>query len=140
MAATSPMSAPLSAAAAVRVASKSLWGKWGRRWRQTASLSSDAVALIEQKSRHLLHHLMLILMELILLMGQCLEVLAHLLGRVGSRSCRELTLICQSRHLSRDRFCGVIVRIVGGESTKCILLEWKGGGISLVARGGGCLH
>jgi hypothetical protein len=35
-------------------------------------LSSDAsssVALVEQKSRHLRHHLMLILMELILLMG-----------------------------------------------------------------------
>jgi len=79
---------------------------------------------------------MLILMELILLMGQCLEVLAHLLGQVGSRSRRELVLICQSRHLSRDRFCGVIVRIVGGESTKRILLEWKGEGISLVARGG----
>ena len=39
------------------------------------SLASDAasgVALIEKKSRHLLHHMMLVLMELILLMGQCL--------------------------------------------------------------------
>ncbi len=77
-------------------------------------------------------------MMLLLLMGQCLDVLAHLLGRVGGRSCHELALISQSRHLSRDRFCGVMVRIVGGESTKCILLEWKGGGISLVACSGGC--
>jgi len=72
MAATSPMSAPLSAAAIVRVASESLWGKWGRGWRRTASLSSDAsssVTLVEQKSSHLIHHLTLISMELILLMG-----------------------------------------------------------------------
>jgi hypothetical protein len=80
---TGPTSASLSATATVVrsatatvvVASESVWGKWGRRWRQTKSLVSDAasgVALIEQKSRHLLHHLMLVLMELILLMGQCL--------------------------------------------------------------------
>ena len=42
-------------------------------------------------------------------MGQCLDVLAHLLGRVGNRSRREVALICQSRHLSRDRFQGVII-------------------------------
>ncbi len=100
--------------------------------------ASSSVTLVQQKSHHLLHHLMLILMELILLMGQCLEVLAHLLGRVGSRSCRELALIYQGRHLSHNRFGGVVVRIVGGKSAKCILLEWKGGGISLVARSGGC--
>ena len=53
------------------------------------SLASDAAsgtALIERKSRHLLHHLMLVSMELLLLMGQCLDVLAHFLGRVGGRS------------------------------------------------------
>jgi hypothetical protein len=55
-----------------------------------ASNVASSVALIERKSRHLLHHLMLILMEEILLLGQC------------------------------------------------ILLEWQGGCISLMARGGGC--
>jgi hypothetical protein len=85
--------------------------------------AASSVTLIEQKSRHLLHHLMLVLMELILLMGQCLKVLAHLLGRVGGHSHPELALICQSCHLSHDHFCGVIVQIVGNEST-----EWKGRG------------
>ena len=58
----------LSAAANVVVASESVWGKWGRRWRRTMSLASDAAsgtALIERKSRHLLHHLMLVLMDLL---------------------------------------------------------------------------
>ena len=66
--ATSPTSASLSAAVTVWVATESVWGKWGRRWRQTASLLSDAsssIALVERKSHHLLHHLMLILIELI---------------------------------------------------------------------------
>ena len=78
---------------------------------------------------------MLVLMELLLLMGQCFDVLAHLLGQVGGHRCSQLALICQSRHLSRDPFGGVIVGIVGGESTKPNLLEWRGRGISLVARG-----
>ncbi len=74
---TLSMSLSLSAAATVVGASKSVGGKWGRRWksvggkcgrrlRRTASLSSDAVsrvALIERKSCHLFHHSMLILME-----------------------------------------------------------------------------
>ena len=127
----------LSAVSSVVVFSESVWGKRGRRWR----LSSDAtssVALIEQKSCHLLHHLMLILIEEILLLGQCLDVLAHLLGRIGGLSCRELALICQRRHLRRNRFSGVFVRFVAGESTKRILLKWKGGCISLMACGGGC--
>ena len=81
---------------------------------------------------------MLILMEEILLVGQCLNVLAHLLGRVGGGGCRQLTLIRQRRHLCRDHFGGFFIRIVGGESTKCILLEWKGWGISLMTRSGGC--
>ena len=77
------MSAPLSTMAPISVASESVWGKWGRWCRWTTTLAPDAsssVALVEQMSRHLLHHSMLILMELILLMDQCLEVLAHLLG------------------------------------------------------------
>ena len=44
----------------------------------------------------------------------------------------------QSRHLGGDRSSRVVVQIVGGKSTKCILLEWKGGVISLMACGGGC--
>ena len=51
--------------------------------RLTASRACDAsssIALAERKSGHLLHHLMLILMEKVLLVGQCLNVLAHLLG------------------------------------------------------------
>jgi hypothetical protein len=82
---------------------------------------------------------MLILMEEILLVGQCLNVLAHLLGRVGGGGSRQLTLIRQCRHLCRDRFGGVVlIRVVAGESTKCIMLEWEGGGIALMACGGGC--
>jgi hypothetical protein len=47
-------------------ASESVGGKWGRLLRLTATRTSDAassIALIERQSRHLLHHLMLILME-----------------------------------------------------------------------------
>ena len=90
---TTTTSTSLAAASTVVGASESIGGIWGRRWRRTASLASNvasSVALIERKSRHLLHHLMLILMEEILLLGQC------------------------------------------------ILLEWQGGCISLMARGGGC--
>ena len=42
--------------------------------------ASSSIALVKRKSGHLLHHLMLILMEKVLLVGQCLNVLAHLLG------------------------------------------------------------
>ena len=78
---------------------------------------------------------MLILMEEILLVGQCLNVLAHLLGPVGGGGSRQLTLIHQCRHLCRDRFGGVIfIQVVAGESTKHIMLEWKGRGIALMAR------
>ena len=59
---------------------------------------------------------MLILMEEIF-------VLAHVLRRVGGGGCRQLTLIRQRRHLCRDRFGGFFIGIVGGESTKRILLE-----------------
>jgi hypothetical protein len=71
--------------------------------------------------------------------GQCLHVLAHLLGRVGGSGGRQLTLIRQGRHLCRDCFGRVVfIRVVAGESTKCIMLEWKGGCIALMACGGGC--
>ena len=70
---------------------------------------------------------MLILMEKILLVGQCLSVLAHLLGRVGGGGSHQLTLIRQCRHLCRDHFDGVVfIRVVASESTKRIMLEWKG--------------
>ena len=82
--------------------------------------------------------MVLILVELFLLMGQCLDVLIHFLGRVGGCRRCELALIRQGRHLGCDRFGRVIVRIISGESSKRILLEWKGRGISLMARGGGC--
>jgi hypothetical protein len=51
---------------------------------------------------------MLILMEEILLVGQCLHVLAHLLGQVGGGGSRQLTLIRQCRHLCRNRVGGVV--------------------------------
>ncbi len=63
--------------------SESVGGKWGRRLRLTPSWRTNAtssIALIERQSCHLLHHLMLILMEEILLVGQCLNAMAHLLG------------------------------------------------------------
>jgi len=47
---------------------------------------------------------MLILMEEILLVGQCLNAMAHLLGRVGGGGCHQLTLIRQRRHLCPDGF------------------------------------
>jgi len=82
---------------------------------------------------------MLILMEEILLVGQCLHVLAHLLGRVGGSGSRQLTLISQCRHLCCDCSSGVVfIQVVAGKSTKRIMLEWKGGGIALMACGGGC--
>ena len=81
---------------------------------------------------------MLILIEEFLLVGQCLNVLAHLLGRVGGSGSCQLTLIRQCCHLCCYRFSGVfLIRVVAGECTKCILLVWKGRGISLIARGGG---
>ena len=82
---------------------------------------------------------MLILMEEFLLVGQCLNVLAHLLGRVGGSGSRQLTLIRQRCHLCHGHFGEVVlIRVVADESTKRILLVWKGGGIALMARGGGC--
>jgi len=82
---------------------------------------------------------MLILMEEILLVGQCVHVLAHLLGRVGGSGSHQLTLIRQCRHLCRNCFCGVVfIQVIASESTKRILLEWKGRGITLMACGGGC--
>ncbi len=82
---------------------------------------------------------MLFLMEEILLVGQRLHVLAYLLGQVGGGGSRQLTLIRQCRHLCHDRFGGVVsIQVIAGESTKCIMLEWEGEGIALMARGGGC--
>ena len=82
---------------------------------------------------------MLILMEEILLVGQCLNVLAHLLGRVRGGGSRQLTLIRQCRDLCRDRFGRVVfIQVVAGKSTKRIMLEWKGGGITLMACSGSC--
>jgi len=92
-------------------ASQSVGGKWGWQLRLTASLASDvasSIALVECQSDHLFHHLMLILMEEILLVGQCLNVLAHLLGPVDGSGSRQRILIPQCRHLCRDRFGGVI--------------------------------
>ncbi len=63
---TASTSSSLSTAATVVGASESVGGKCGRQRRQTVSLLSNAmsrVTLIERKSRHLFHHLMLILME-----------------------------------------------------------------------------
>jgi hypothetical protein len=123
------------------VAPKLDQGKWGSWWRRTEPLASDAlacVALVEQEGCHLLHDLVLILLELLLLMGQCLDVLVHLLGQVGSWSCCELALISQSRHLLCNSVCQVIIQIFTGQSSERILLEWKGWGILLMACGGGC--
>ena len=52
---------------------------------------------------------MLILMEEILLMGQRLHVLAHLLEQVGGGGGHQLTLIRWRRHLCRNRFGGVVI-------------------------------
>ena len=139
---SSSLSAPSeSVGGKLSAASKSIGSEWGQWLRLIASWTSNSasnISLIEQQSCHLLHHLMLILMEEILLVGQCLNVLAHLLGRVGGGGCCQLILIRQRCHLCCDRFGGVFIRIVVGKSTECILLEWKGWGISLMARSGGC--
>ncbi len=71
------------------------------------------------------------MVELLLLLGQCLE------GCVGGRSCHEVALVSQSRHLHCSRFGCIIVQIDGGKRIKSILLEWKGGGVPLMAQGGG---
>ncbi len=95
---------------------------------------SDAlacIALIDREGGKLLNDLVLSLVELLLLLGQCLE------GQVGGRSYREVALVSQSHHLRCSRFDCIIVRIVGGKHIKSILLEWKGGGIPLMAQGGG---
>ncbi len=85
----SATSAPMSTSTSLSPLSSKIvapeldWGKWGSWWRRTAPLASDAsacVALVEQEGCHLLHDLVLILLELLLLMGQCLDVLVHLLG------------------------------------------------------------
>ena len=67
---------------------------------------------------------MLILMEEFLLVGQCLNVLAHLLGRVGGSGSRQLTLIRQRCHLRCNRIDGVLVLFVFRESSKRVLLVW----------------
>ncbi len=103
-----------------------------------ASNALARVALVEQEGCHLLHDLVLILLELLLLMGQCLDVLVHLLGQVGGCSCCELALISQSHHLRCNGVCRVVVRIFAGQSSKCVLLEWKGWDIPLMACGKGC--
>jgi hypothetical protein len=116
-------------------------GKWGSWWRRIAPLASDAsarFALVEREGRYLFHDLVLLLMEQFLLLGYGLDVMVHSLGRVGGRRCHELALICQGRHLGRDGFGQVIVRVFVRESTERILLEWKGWGISLMPCGGGC--
>jgi hypothetical protein len=137
---TAPMSMSMSAAAAKTVASKLVEGKWGWWRRRAATVVSDAsacIALIDQEGSKFRNDLVLILVELLLLVGQCLDILVHLLGRVGSRSCREVALVSQSCHLCCYCFGCIIVQIVGGEHIKCILLEWKGRGVPLMAQGGG---
>ncbi len=91
-----------------------------------ASNTFAHVALVEQEGCRLLHDLVLILLELLLLIGQCLDVLVHLLGCGGGCSCCELALISQSHHLRCDGVCHVIVQIFAGQSSEQVLLEWKG--------------
>jgi hypothetical protein len=108
-ASTSTSSSPLSSKI---VAPKLDWGKLGYWWRRTAPLASDAsarIALVEQEGCHLLHDLVLILLELLLLMGQFLDVLVYSLGLGGGCSCCELALISQSRHLHCDGVYQVVV-------------------------------
>jgi hypothetical protein len=134
MAPTVPTSMSLSAAAAKIVASKLVGGKWGRWMRRAASVASNALAcisLIDQEDCDLLDDLVLSLVKLLLLLGQCLE------GRVGSRSCCEVALVSQSRHLHCSRFGCIIIQIVGSKHIKSMLLEWKGGDVPLIAQGGG---
>ena len=98
------------------------------------SVVSDAlacIALIDQEGGKLLNDLVLSLVELLLLLGQCLE------GCVGGRSCHEVALVSQSRHLRCSCFGCIIVQIVGGKRIKSILLEWKGRSIPLMAQGWG---
>jgi hypothetical protein len=131
---TVPTSTSLSATAAKIVASELVGGKWGRWMRRAASMASNAlacIALIDREGGELLDDLVLSLVELLLLLGQCFE------GRVGGRSCREVALVSQSRHLRCSRFGCIIVQINGGKRIKSILLEWKGRGIPLMARDGG---
>jgi hypothetical protein len=104
----------------------------------TCSDALACVALVEREGCHLLHDLVLILLELLLLMGQCLDILVRSLGHGGGCSCCELALISQSHHLCRDGVCQVVVQIFAGQSSKCVLLEWKGWGKPLMACGGGC--
>jgi hypothetical protein len=116
------------------VASKLVGDKWGRWMRWAASVVSDAsacIALIDREGGKLSDDLVLSLVELLLLLGQCLE------RCVGSRSCCEVALVSQSRHLRHSCFGCIIVQIVGGKHIKSILLEWKGRGIPLLAQGGG---
>jgi hypothetical protein len=96
----------LSATTAKIVASKLVGGKWDRWMRRAASVASDAlacVALIDQEGGELLNDLVLSLVELLLLLGQCLE------GRVGGRSCCDVALVNQSRHLRHSRFGCIII-------------------------------
>jgi hypothetical protein len=64
--------------------------------RRAMSMVSNALAcitLIDREGDKFLDDLVLSLVELLLLLGQCLE------GQVGGRSCREVALVSQSRHL-----------------------------------------
>jgi hypothetical protein len=102
--------------------------------RRAASVASDAlacIALIDQEGGKLLNDLVLSLVELLLLLGQCLE------GRVGGHSCREVALVSQSRHLRHSCFGCIIIQIDGSKRIKSILLEWKGRSIPLMAQGWG---
>ncbi len=74
-----------------------------------ASDASAYVALINREGGKLLNDLVLILVELLLLVGQCLDVLVYSLGRVGGRSCREVALVSQSRHLRHYCFGCIMV-------------------------------
>ncbi len=120
--------------AAKIVGSELVGGKWGQWMSRAVSVVSDAlacIALIDQVGGKLLDDLVLSLVELLLLLGQCLE------GRVGGRSCREVALVSQSRHLRCSCFGCIILRVVGGKRIKSILLESKGRGVPLMAQGGG---